>query len=328
MFAVLVVLTLILAGYLYQTLTDKRDRQRFPAPGRLIDVGGHRLHLHLLGAGPGPTVVIETGAGATASSWAPWQEAIAAFAPVVLYDRAGYGDSDPATSPRTGERVVSELHMALQAAGIPGPYVLVGHSLGGMYVRLFAARYPDDVAGLVLVDARHEAVSSRQPAAMTRLMQQVTRFQGLVRFLAHIGVMRLGLTLALGQLDGGTGTLKALPAPQRDRIIWQMSQPGIAAASHLEMEHLTDMEAQLSRAGDLGDRPLAVLSAAKLQAGGLKAQDLALFKQLWAETQAELAKLSTRAEHQMIDSGHNIYAEEPGVVIAAIRRVVEQVRSA
>jgi pimeloyl-ACP methyl ester carboxylesterase len=148
------VLGLLLAGFIYEERSRRRDAIRFPALGKLIDVGGHRLHL--LSQGVGPTVVIEQRAGGPSLAWLGLQERISEFACVCLYDRAGYQWSEPVPAPRSLEDRVEDLHTLLLAARLPEAYILVGHSYGGFIIRLFASQYPASVAGLVLVDTPHE----------------------------------------------------------------------------------------------------------------------------------------------------------------------------
>src|SRR5215216_1696212 len=143
-----------------------------PQPvGRLVDVGGYRLHLACQGEGS-PTVVMEAAIGETGLLWSPVQPTVAQRTRACVYDRAGYGWSDPSPRPRTAAVMVEELHRLLGAAGVPGPYVLVGHSFGGLLVRLYAARYPQEVAGLVLVDSAHEQQHRRAPAEIRELAPQ------------------------------------------------------------------------------------------------------------------------------------------------------------
>src|SRR5580700_8175433 len=139
------------AGWLYQTLGTRRDRKRFPPPGRLIDIGTHRLHLFESGR-HGPTVVLEAGLMSTVLSWTDLQRHLSQSFRVVSYDRAGLGWSDAGPMPRTSDRIVDELHALLRRAGVPPPYILVGHSFGGLTMPLFAARYAQETAGVVLVD--------------------------------------------------------------------------------------------------------------------------------------------------------------------------------
>src|SRR5215831_19165922 len=130
---------------------------RSPVRGRMVDAGGHQVRMIVTGTeNAGPTVLLECGiGGSTASSWGWEQRAVEKFAPVVSYDRAGLGASDPGPMPRDGERLVRELHTALAHARIRPPYVFVGHSYGGLLARLFTERYPDEVAGAVLVESSY-----------------------------------------------------------------------------------------------------------------------------------------------------------------------------
>ncbi len=140
----------------YQAYASRRDLSRYPLPGERVDVGGYRLHVHAEGRGqPGPAVLLEAGLGCPLDTWGWIQPRIARTAPVISYDRAGIGGSDRGPRPRSARLILDELDRVLAATGLPGPYVLVGHSFGGLLVRAFAARHPGDVAGLVLADATH-----------------------------------------------------------------------------------------------------------------------------------------------------------------------------
>ncbi|MBI1790320.1 MAG: alpha/beta fold hydrolase, partial [Acidobacteria bacterium] len=149
-FLALSLIAILLAGVVYQAVGTALDKRRYPPPGRIVE----GMHLRVEGAGD-PTVVLEAGIAATSLSWSRVQPEVAKFARVLSYDRAGLGWSGPASGPRTVDRLVAELRQLLAGAGLPGPYVLVGHSFGGLVARAFAARYPDEVAGLVLVDPVH-----------------------------------------------------------------------------------------------------------------------------------------------------------------------------
>jgi pimeloyl-ACP methyl ester carboxylesterase len=166
--AVLLV-ALVLAGMSFQALESRSDRERFPPPGRLVDVGGHRLHLNCAGSGT-PTVVLDSGAGGWSIYWAEVQERVSDVTRVCSYDRAGYGWSEPGPKPRIGHRFAEELNALLVNSGTPGPYVLVGHSLGGYVVRLYADRYPEEVAGVVLVESAHERQWTELPNEVNELM--------------------------------------------------------------------------------------------------------------------------------------------------------------
>src|SRR6266851_5330639 len=175
-------------GVVYQALGTRRDARVYPPPGRLVDVGSHRLHLLELGRGS-PTILLEAGLMSTVLSWTELQRCLAESFRVVSYDRAGLGWSDLGPMPRTADRIVGELHSLLERAGISPPYVLVGHSFGGLTMPLFAARFPDEVAGMVLVDpvapADHDLKLTRIGAKVCRRAALLARF-GLIRFVAFL----------------------------------------------------------------------------------------------------------------------------------------------
>src|SRR5512139_3161821 len=148
-----VLLGLALIGYIYEPMAEAADAKAYPPPGQLVDVGGYRLHIHCTGSGS-PTVVIDAGLGDWSTSWGETvQPGVAKTTRICTYDRAGMGWSDPGPLPRDAARFARELHTLLQNAQIPGPYILVGHSLGGLPVRVFAHDYAPEVAGVVLIES-------------------------------------------------------------------------------------------------------------------------------------------------------------------------------
>jgi pimeloyl-ACP methyl ester carboxylesterase len=156
---VVLFLGLMLLGAIYESRAEAADVRAYPPPGQMIDVGGYRLHLNCTGTSS-PTVVIESGWGDMSASWGWVQPEVAKSTRVCTYDRAGMGWSEPSPDPRTARQFALELHTLLVNANEPGPYVLVGHSLGGYTMEVFAHDYPDEVSGLVLIDA---LLSARLP---------------------------------------------------------------------------------------------------------------------------------------------------------------------
>jgi pimeloyl-ACP methyl ester carboxylesterase len=209
-----VVLALLLIGVLYQRIGAQRS-QRAPI-GTLIDVGGHRLHVNCAGAGS-PVVLFEAGIAASSLSWALVQPAIARFTRVCAYDRAGLAWSDPPSSPRTFTQIVDELGRVLTQVGSGEPCVLVGHSFGSFVVRGYAARYPDRVIGLVLVDPPTEWLTMTPRRLRTiRRGRRLSRVGG---WLAHVGVVRACLALLTGGAPGAPRGLVQVLGPTAARTL-------------------------------------------------------------------------------------------------------------
>ena len=181
------VIFVLLAGVVYQFVATKIDEYRYPAPGEMVDVGGYSLHLYCTGEGGrgAPTVVMDSGLGGSVLDWQLVQPEVAGFTRVCTYDRGGAGWSEPGVQPRTSPQIVEELHTLLGNAGVQEPYVLVGHSFGGTNVQLYASQYPNEVAGMVLVDSALEDLD---------LLSTTESLQGSpvwTKIYATIGVVRL-----------------------------------------------------------------------------------------------------------------------------------------
>jgi pimeloyl-ACP methyl ester carboxylesterase len=301
---------LAVAGAGYEAIAAAGDAQRYPAPGQLVDVGGYRLHLHCVGTGS-PTVVLDAGLSGASLDWSLVQPALGATTRVCAYDRAGMGWSDPGPAPRTPGQIARELHTLLTTAGIPGPYVLVGHSLGGKNVRLFALQHPDAVAGLVLVDTRSEYVDAHISTAEADAFPRNLQAQG--------GQYALARRLGVARLFGANllGIPASLPDATRTAMALLTSQPQAIAATTAEgIERATD-DGALQAAAGLGDRPLIVLAA----------EESMTHLAFWPEAQQRLAALST-AGRLIIAQGsrHAIHWDQPALVIDAVQQVVAQAR--
>jgi pimeloyl-ACP methyl ester carboxylesterase len=181
------------AGAGYEAISSSGDAERYPVPGQMVDVGGHRLHIACAGQGS-PTVVLDAGLGGSSLDWVRVQARLSVRTRVCTYDRAGMGWSDAAPGPRPPALIAEELYRLLTTAGLTGPYLLVAHSLSGKSARLFAASHPDDVAGLVLVDTRSEWIDAATPQIETEAFTAVLARQATLLSLAR----RLGLVRLLG----------------------------------------------------------------------------------------------------------------------------------
>jgi len=301
---------LALAGAGYEAIAARGDAQTYPPPGRLVDIGGYRLHIQCVGTGS-TTVVLDAGLGRTSLDWSLVQTTIGQTTRVCAYDRAGMGWSDSGPAPRTPSQIAGELHTLLGNAGIAGPYVLVGHSLGGKNVRLFALQHPDEVAGMVLVDARSEYVDEHTSPAEAQAFQQAMAQQGTIYGLARaLGVVRL-----IGASQEGA---PALPTETRLAMaLFTTGQRGIATTAAEGQQRAAD-DRQLQAAPSLGDLPLIVLAA------GQNMEQTPY----WAEAQRRQAALSTNGRLIVAEgSGHGIQLEQPALVIDAVQQVVAQARS-
>jgi pimeloyl-ACP methyl ester carboxylesterase len=316
---------LAFAGVLYQLIATRRDVRRYPPPEKLVDVGGHRLHLYCTGEGS-PIVILEAMGNGWSLYWSQVQPAVARFTRVCSYDRAGYGWSEPGPLPRTGQVLATELHTLLTNAGITGPYVLVGHSLGGFIIRLYHSQYPSNVVGMVLVDAGHEDQLQHQEFRIffeTGQRQlpavRVAAALGIPRLLSACGVLPPFLTLQLQQVHPEVRPMLLAG--------WLPTQyfTTIAAETAVLEETLTQVRAS----GTLSDLPLVVLTAngptwwPDLPAG----IDPAKFKTMWLTLQQSLTTLSSTSAQLFADkSSHFMQFDQPDVIVDGVRRVVEMAR--
>jgi pimeloyl-ACP methyl ester carboxylesterase len=298
-------------------------------PGRLVDLGGHRLHVLCTGAGS-PTVVVENGLGDFSFDWALVQERVSKFARICTYDRAGYAWSEPGPKPRTFAQINLELSDALRKLGEKGPYVLVGHSYGGAVVRQFAQTYRSEVAGLVLA----ESVSETQPIAIPHGV--IRLFEGARG--APIPPPREILRPEdrpppPGPAPAGAEELHAIHAKlpekaQRYRR-WAQTLTAIDDAENSQREWSVEYFARWHAApqdGVLGDLPLIVLTREKGGYGDGHGAPPEQLERERREAQAALARLSTRGEQRIVPAGHQLHLEAPDDVARAIEDVVKAVR--
>jgi pimeloyl-ACP methyl ester carboxylesterase len=269
---------------------------------------------------------MEAAIGETGLLWSLVQPAVAKSTRACVYDRGGLGWSDPSPRPRTAAVMVEELQSLLHTADVGGPYVLVGHSFGGLLVRLYAARYPQEVAGLVLVDSAHEEQDLRAPREIRELLP---------RFEEHARQQVEGLKalIASGSLDPAM-----LPIPPQLPAVAANTFWALVAASpkHVEtfmaeQQAVGAIQAELAaaRISSLGDVPLVVLSHGQPMAmPGLTDAVNQANELLWQDLQAELAALSSRGRLVVAqDSGHYIQLERPQLVVDAISEVVAAART-
>jgi pimeloyl-ACP methyl ester carboxylesterase len=254
----------------------------------LVDVGGRRLYITCMGEG-NPTVILEHGMATESGSWAAVQQAVARFTRVCAFDRAGRGTSDPAPTPRTSEDMVADLHALLANAYVPGPYILVGNSLGGFNARLYAHKYPDEVVGLVLVDSMHADQFARIEQALPPETPQDPE---------ELKTFRQSFTQDYKDPTRNPEGFDQLASHEQGRVVTS-----------------------------LGDLPMVVLAASEFRMRIPEARFGEYMQNMWYELQRDLARLSSNSKFVAVEnSGHFIQIDRPQVVTDAIRELVEQVR--
>ena len=305
---------LLAAGAIWHRLSLARELRRPLASGRMVDAGGHQVHLVTEGESqPGPTVVLECGiAGPTSASWAWVRRGVERFAPVVAYDRAGLGRSEPGPLPRDGRTIARELRAALANAGIAPPYVFVGHSFGGLIARIFTAEFPADVVGVVLVDSTH-------PQQLRRPV--ISHWYDSVRALLKVEPVAsaLGIVRAIIQLTHVPA--RNLPEPERTEQLGYLSGESHWRGVEREFDSWATLTApQAAACTSLGPRPVVVITA------GLSIKHWPG----WTGFQAELARLSPDAEQRLFPGADHallvVDETQSREVVKAVHDVVTAVR--
>ncbi len=296
-----------------------------PPIGKLVSVGNHQLHIYSTGEGS-PSVVFESGGASWSLDWNLVQSEVAKFTNACSYDRAGFGWSESGSNPRTSEQIVSELHTLLTKAEIKKPYILVGASFGGHTVRLFAKQYPEEVAGIILLDARHEAINSKMPPAWKKL---VVTGKGMYQFM--LLASRLGALNLLGKLMGEKAAppiVMKLPPEIRTTYLAVGFQSKYFQSNLDELAASGESDEQLSRTGSLGNTPLIVIRHGIPDLfASMPVEQAEQAEIVWQELQAELAKLSSNSQMIIAEkSGHGIQIDQPSLVVDTIRQMIETVR--
>jgi pimeloyl-ACP methyl ester carboxylesterase len=308
------IVALATVGAIYQAVATQIDKRAYPAPGQMINVGGYQLRLNCTGANVNgsPTVILENGLGTISSAWVLVQTEVAKETRFCSYDRAGMGWSDSSPEPRDAQHIAQELHTLLQNANILGPYVLVGWSFGGLYVREYAGQYPDEVVGLVLLDSSHPDQWTSTPEGQAQF-ESNAKIYSLAPALVRMGVMRV-----MGLLQPASG----LPAPYNEELKASFATTKDWDAQSAEFLAMPATTAQVRESELLDNIPLFVLTATE---HGMPPN----LEQLWQSWQTDLASLSTNSLHQIVEGAdHASFWRDPEVVKVTYEAILQVVGAA
>lgn len=307
------IFVLAIAGMIYQTAATEADQRKYPPPGVLVNVEGYKMHIYCMGEGS-PTIILDHVGDGSSVDWALIQPKLAEHTRVCAYDRAGFGWSDYNPAPRTLEQQVHELHGLLQGANEHGPFVLVGHSYGARVSRVYAAKYPDEVAGMVLMDAGILADDPRYPAEMQSGFESENNVLRAARWLSPFGLVRLTKPLMeLPTFDlPEEARLASASFSSSPRYFQSLIAQGHSMATILQEER---------EVKSLGDIPLLVLVATE--------PDDAIRK-IWSQANIEMAALSTNGRYQIVDGATHMslvyHQNDAQVCTHGILEVLDAVR--
>jgi pimeloyl-ACP methyl ester carboxylesterase len=296
---------------------------KYPPIGKLVDVGGFRLHLHCQGE-RGPSVILDAGQGESSLSWGAIQSEIAKVTRVCVYDRAGLGWSEPSPRPRTARVMAEELHILLENAKVPKPYVLVGASLGGLNARVYAHLYPEEVAGLVLLDAAHE--EQYLPEAIQKALHQMGGMMALMRGYAVL-MVRSGLAAIFPRLLPAGSMGRISPSAQIDQAL-RGAKPAYmqAAADEIKDVERSHAEVREMQVASLGDIPILVIRHGQTQVQ-MMPEVTAVMEETNRRLQEKVANQSLNARLVVADeSGHAIQMDQPELVVRSVLELVQDIR--
>jgi pimeloyl-ACP methyl ester carboxylesterase len=315
-------LILFIVGLVYEKIARSSALEEFPPPGRMVSVGTHKLHLDCRGTQKDgyPTIILESGMDPWGSiSWTLVHDSLAKITKVCAYDKAGIGWSEIGPKPRVGETIADELHELLARSGEEGPFVIVAWSMGGPYVRIFAKKYFNEIAGIVLVDSTHpEQFERLTPIEMQLPPEFIIK---MVPWLRKVGIMRNIMKEEL--------TINALPDDKQEAL-YKVSAGSISTVIN-EYSNMTKSLEQDKELKTLGDLPLIVLGVGDpidaSRIPNIDQETLNKEHKMWLEMQSELTQLSTRGELITVpESGHAIHLDKPDSVISAVVRILEIIK--
>ncbi|HZV60274.1 MAG TPA: alpha/beta hydrolase [Candidatus Eremiobacteraceae bacterium] len=307
------------AGATINAVVTHHYRSMHPAAGTVYVVDGYKMHLHCSGEGS-PTIILDAGLGDDSLIWAKVQPELAKTTRVCSYDRAGFGWSDPRPGPRDADRIAQELHLLLTEAGISGPIVLMGHSAGGLYIRAYATRYPNNLAGLVFVDGSTPLQEDRFPDEIKQEEKNAEREFTKLQWLEILGETRaMGQCKQFEGFDDVTGKMIAENQCRASQV----------TAMSKEHQSLRQSGNETVGTGPFGDVPILIFSQdPEPQQSESRTRGDVEFSKVWNEMQEELKHLSTRSRRIIATgSGHYIQVDRPDLLNAEVTNFIQQIRA-
>jgi pimeloyl-ACP methyl ester carboxylesterase len=309
-----ITLLTLVSGFLFEYISYKNVKNNYPPDGLMIDVGNREIHINIQGTKTNlPPVVIETGTGNWSYDWSNVQKELSKHTQVITYDRAGYGWSDPPPNGFSIDTTVDDLNKVLESSKIDTPVILVGHSVGGIYSRLFADKYPEKVSGLVLVDSRNEYFSKQATKFNDKFFE--TQDQSMNHLLSKIGIVRL-----LGK-NMFSDLMPEFISPEKYvNVHWDT--PFFKILDE-EIKQIKINEKLLEDTLSLGEKPLLIVTPSEVELHatelGFSEKEAIELKNKWMDSQKQLTNLSTNSGFILVpNSSHSVMYDQPEVIVKAI----------
>lgn len=292
-------------------------------PGKMHEVDGHKMHIYMTGQG-GPSVILESGGAGWCMDWTIIQKEVSEFATAISYDRSGFGWSELGPLPRDASRIEKELHGLLKKAEVKKPYILVGASFGGHIMRLYASRHPNDVVGIVLLDARHEDIDFKMPNGWKRLVSIGRFINQVMLVLAQLRLLKLfGTLLGKNKLPP---IVERLSPDLRSRYLKVGFQTNYFRTNRHELDAIHNSDDQLRSVRSLGEIPLVVIKHGIPNLfSSMSATESKIAEEVWCNLQQDLASTSTNSELITAEkSGHAIHVDQPELVIRSVCKMIKE----
>ncbi|MBP3041905.1 alpha/beta hydrolase, partial [Bacillaceae bacterium Marseille-Q3522] len=311
------IVLVLLSGFFYQIVKDRYFLKKYKPLGNLEEIDGKMMHYHCIGNGH-PIVVLDSALGGNCLDWSWIQAEIAKYTKVVAYDRAGYGWSELTGTRRSSETIVEELRKLLQKAKLSPPYILVGHSFGGLNMRLFQQKYPGEVAGMILIDSTPEKLFTDMPNETRKSYFRDRKMLKAAKFLASFGILRL-IKMPVGYFQ----------LPENKKVI--AKEAGYQTKAYLtaynEMSSLEKSISQVTTGKGKLDIPLYVISRKKFTGRSLSEDAKVKAEEAWHKLQSNIAEISEKGRHITAEnSGHYIHCDEPELVIGLLKEMIAETK--